>query len=85
MAALRGHVGVVALLLGDSGINVNSSMKNGLTPLNIASFNGHHKVVQLLVGRQDVQVRQGAFVDNFEFVIMGRYLGRVGALLYWYN
>jgi ankyrin repeat protein len=48
MAAMNGHEGVVALLLG-AGAGVNLADKDGVTPLFRAAQNGHEGVVALLL------------------------------------
>jgi uncharacterized protein len=50
IAALGGHVEVVALLL-DKGVDTELRNKGGLTALHAAAYGGHLDVVELLVSR----------------------------------
>ena len=49
IAAQRGHLDVVKLLLKYEGININQATKGGFTPLHIAAQHGHLDVVKLLL------------------------------------
>lgn len=49
-AAMRGHAGVLALLL-DAGAEVNGASENGTTALMLAASEGRREAVALLLGR----------------------------------
>ena len=53
-ASVRGHDGVVKLLLGLEDINPDRPDRNGRTPLSWAAGMGRDGVVKLLLGREDV-------------------------------
>ncbi|TFK20297.1 ankyrin, partial [Coprinopsis marcescibilis] len=55
-AAMEGNLRIVQLLLECPGIDVNSSGKDGRTPLMEASFNGHLQIVQLLLACSGIEV-----------------------------
>ena len=48
VAAMKGHVAIVKLLLGNDKVDVNSEDKDGRTPLSYATANGLEAVVKLL-------------------------------------
>jgi ankyrin repeat protein len=56
-AAEAGDAQLVARLLGE-GCDVNEADEDGWTALYVASLNGHHKVVRLLLEHQDVEVNK---------------------------
>jgi ankyrin repeat protein len=64
LASLKGHVGVVRLLLARQGVEVNQTAQNGATALMVASQNGHDEVVRLLLARQDIEVNKGEAVHG---------------------
>ena len=51
LASLRGHVGVVGILLSRSTSILEISDGNGLTSLHVAAKNGHYEMVQNLLGQ----------------------------------
>jgi len=53
-AALRGHEGVVKILLGRDYANPGKSGRHGETALHRAAARGHEGVVKILLGRDDV-------------------------------
>ncbi|XXQ35589.1 Ankyrin repeat domain-containing protein [Plasmodiophora brassicae] len=56
VAAERGHVEIVALLLSDPGVDVNAQDKLGKTPLLAAASEGHVDVVTLLIRANGINV-----------------------------
>jgi len=46
------------MLLDKQGVDVNQAMNNGVTPLYIASSNGHAEVVSMLLAKQGVNANQ---------------------------
>ena len=46
------------MLLGKEGIDVNQAANDGITPLFIASYEGHAEVVSLLLGKEGIDVNQ---------------------------
>ena len=51
LAALRGHVGVVGLLLSRSTSLLKIPDQKGQTCLHVAAKNGHYEMVQVLLGQ----------------------------------
>ena len=51
MAALRGHVGVVGLLLSRSTTLLKLTDQKGQTCLHVAASSGHYEMVQILLGQ----------------------------------
>lgn len=49
IAAQKGDISIVRLLLDSKTVNVNAQDSSGATPLHLASENGHIEVVKLLV------------------------------------
>ena len=62
LAASRGHLDVVAVLLEQGGVDVNSTDEFGYTALHRAASNGHAPVVQLLISKPGIAVNQA---DDF--------------------
>ncbi|OBT84412.1 hypothetical protein VE02_07114 [Pseudogymnoascus sp. 03VT05] len=58
-AALKGHDGVVKLLLDEAGVNVNSMDKYSRTPLFLAADHGDGEVVKLLLATTGIDVNSG--------------------------
>ena len=56
IASQNGHKEIVQLLLAVPGININSAMNHGATPLFIASQNGHKEIVLLLLAVAGINV-----------------------------
>ncbi len=63
-ASREGDARAVAAMLGDErvSVDVNWAMDDGVTPLIIASQEGHSEVVSILLAKQGVGVNQ---TDNF--------------------
>ena len=55
-ASFGGHAGVVELLLGTEGIEINARDHNGRTPLYCASYKGNTGVVELLLEGRGIDV-----------------------------
>ncbi|KAI9765690.1 MAG: hypothetical protein M1840_007248 [Geoglossum simile] len=55
-AAINGHDGVVKLLLGKEGIELNSKDGYGWTALSLAAMSGHEAVVKLLLGKEGIEL-----------------------------
>ena len=58
MAAKRGNLKVLEILLKKKGIKVNMANENGRTALFIASENGHEKVVELLLKKKGIAINK---------------------------
>ena len=56
LAAEKGHIEVVNLLLSQPGIEINAVDKIGWTPLLLAAIEGHTEVVQLLLAQPGIKV-----------------------------
>ena len=62
-AATNGREGIVEVLLGMEGVDVNRGNRQGATPLNAACQKGHEGVVRLLLAHAATDVNQ-ARTDN---------------------
>ena len=65
MASLRGHVGVVGLLLSRSTSLLKIADSKGQTCLHVASANGHYEMVQALLGQGSDQTMVDKVRANF--------------------
>ena len=63
-AAHNGREGIVEVLLGMEGVDVNRGDKNGTTPLYMACQNGHEGVVRLLLAHAATDVNQARTTDG---------------------
>ena len=58
IAAQKGYLEVVRLLLENEDVQVNQENEYGCTPLMLAAYNGHHEVVKLLLEKDYIQVNK---------------------------
>ena len=60
----QGHAGIVACLLAKEGIDVNNDNVDGVTPLFIASQNGHAECVSLLLADPSININHTNNMDG---------------------
>lgn len=71
LAALRGHVGVVGLLLSRSTTLLKVPDNKGQTCLHVAAKNGHYEMVQVLLGQgSEHTMDDKVFIIKAIFIIL---------------
>ena len=69
LASLRGHVGVVGLLLSRSTSLLKIADSKGQTCLHVASANGHYEMVQALLGQGSDQTMVDKVQHYYDYKI----------------